>query len=1048
MKITNIAIKRGVTFFMIYLIAVGFGLFSLSQLKVDLYPDLDFPIMAIITQYTGVGPFDIETVITRPLEESVSSVQNVKKVTSTSTQGLSLVSLEFEWGTDMDQAEIDVRNNLEYIRDVLPDDITQPMVFAFDPSSQPILYLAVTSELHGQAELRRISERDIEPRMERITGVASAFTMGGMRREIKVLADPLRLRAHQVSVDQLVAALRVNNLQLPSGWIENDQQEFTLRTAGEYTSIEQIENTCISYAGQTKIYIKDVATVTDGFAEQRQKVWNNNRPSVMMVIQKQSDANTVTVCRNVLSQLDRIQSELPRGLTMDTVVDFSTFINRSISNLGNTALQAIALTFIVLLFFLQNIRSSLIVAVSIPVSIIVTFGVMHQVGLTLNMISMAGLALAVGLLVDNSIVVLESIFRHRELKENAQNAAAKGTAEVSMAITASTLTTLAVFVPVLFVPGIAGEMFNDMVITLVLSLTISLIVALTLVPLLSSRFLVLREHVAGKFTLFKWLGDVVSSGLAGLQKKYSNILSWSLQHRWLVVLSTVVIFGLSVLAMATLGGEFMPENDMGFIAIAVDRTPGTSMEAMEKSMHKLNEIILEEVPEQEIVYSNFGQGEGVMAFFSSRSSSEGDITIRLKNLTERERSMFEIQDELREKFKRIPDVDARFEDRGEAAMFGSGTDIMIEIFGHNLEVAEALAYDILNQVKKIEGVADVVTSFKESAPELRIELDRQRIADLGLSTAQIGQVVSTSVLGTVATQYRDGGDEYDIRVQLAESARNNKEDIENIVISSPTGTQIPLRSVATVAYAKAPKEITREDQERMVSVNISISGRDLSGVTSDVRDVIENVAVPNDFRLEIGGTAEEQQESFMYLGLAFLVAIILTYMVMASQFESFLDPFVIMFTIPLSFIGVVFGLLLTGTNLSVMSLIGMVMLVGIVVNNGIVLVDFINQLREQGLSLNDAILEGGRVRMRPVLMTALTTILAMFPLALGLGESGESWAPMARAVMGGLTVATVLTLIVVPLIYAILETIADRVKAKFSRKLKGEVPGKIAADKA
>jgi HAE1 family hydrophobic/amphiphilic exporter-1 len=487
---------------------------------------------------------------------------------------------------------------------------------------------------------------------------------------------------------------------------------------------------------------------------------------------------------------------------------------------------------------------------------------------------------------------------------------------------------------------------------------------------------------------------------------------------------------------------------MGFIAIAVDRTPGTSMEAMEKSMHTLNQIILDEVPEQEIVYSNFGQGEGIMAFFSSRSSSEGDITIRLRNLTERERSMFEIQDELREKFKKIPDVDARFEDRGEAAMFGSGTDIMIEIFGHNLGVAEALAYDILSRVKKIEGVAEVVTSFKESAPELRIELDRERIADLGLSTAQIGQVVSTSVLGTVATQYRDGGDEYDIRVQLAESARNNKEDIDNIVITTPLGRQIPLRSVATVAYTKAPKEITREDQERMVSVNISISGRDLSSVTADVKNVLKKVAVPNDFRLEIGGTAEEQQESFMYLGLAFLVAIILTYMVMASQFESFLDPFVIMFTIPLSFIGVVLGLLLTGTNLSVMSLIGMVMLVGIVVNNGIVLIDFINQLREQGLSLNDAIKEGGRIRMRPVLMTALTTILAMLPLALGLGESGESWAPMARAVMGGLTVATVLTLIVVPLIYALLETLSDKVKAKLASKRGGKIQGNMAADKA
>jgi HAE1 family hydrophobic/amphiphilic exporter-1 len=500
--------------------------------------------------------------------------------------------------------------------------------------------------------------------------------------------------------------------------------------------------------------------------------------------------------------------------------------------------------------------------------------------------------------------------------------------------------------------------------------------------------------------------------------------------------------------MAALGGEFIPENDMGFIAIAVDRTPGTSLDAMEKSMHQLNDIILEEVPESEIVYSNFGQGEGIMAFFSSRSSSEGDITIRLKNLDERDRSMFEIQDVLREKFKKLPDVDARFEDRGEAAMFGSGTDIMIEIFGHDMDVAEALAHDVLERVKRIDGVADVVTSFKESAPELRIELDRQRIADLGLSTAQIGQVVSTSVLGTVATQFREGGDEYDIRVQLTESARNNKEDIENIVITTPAGRQIPLRSVAAVIYSKAPKEITREDQERMVSVNISISGRDLSSVTADVADAIKKVAVPNDFRLEIGGTAEEQQESFMYLGLAFLVAVILTYMVMASQFESFLSPFVIMFTIPLSFIGVAFGLLLTGTDLSVMSLIGMVMLVGIVVNNGIVLVDFINQLREKGLSMTDAIMEGGRVRMRPVLMTALTTILAMFPLALGLGESGESWAPMARSVMGGLTVATVLTLVVVPVIYAMLETLAEKVKARFSRKAKSKISGDIATDKA
>ena len=1034
MKITQIAIKRGVTFFMIYLIAVGFGLFSLSQLNVDLYPKMDFPVLAVITQYTGVGPFDMETVVTRPVEETVSSVENIKKVTSTSTQGLSLVMLEFEWGTDMNQAEIDVRNNLEYIKDALPDDISQPMVFAFDPSTQPILYLAVSSELHGQAELRRISEDDIEPRLERIPGVASAFTMGGMRREIEVLADPGRMRAHQVSIDQLIGALQMNNLQLPSGWIDNKQQEFTLQTAGEYNNIDQIENTNVSMTGESGVRIKDVASVVDGFAEQRSKVWNNNKPAVMLMVQKQSDANTVTVAREVTKNLKRIQAELPRGVRLDTVIDLSTFITRSMSNLGNTAIQAIFLTFLVLLFFLRNIRSSLIVAVSIPISMVVTFAVMDQAGLTLNIISMAGLALAVGMLVDNSIVVIESIFRHREEGENPRDAAGNGANEVAMAITASTLTTLAVFVPVLFVPGLAGELFNDMVVTIVFSLTISLLVALTLVPLLTSRFLALRERQHQK-KLFIAIGDRIGGWIIGLQNVYAKALKWSLDHRKTVIFSSLGLLLVSIFVVANLGGEFLPNNDMGFISIAVDRSPGTSLDAMETSMHQLNKIILDNTPEVENVYSNFGQGEGIMAFFSTRASSEGDITIRLKNLKDRKRSMFDIQDDLGEKFKNLPDVNARFEDRGNAAMFGTGTDIMVEIYGHDLDVAEALARQIEGKMKNIKGIAHVETSFKESAPELRVELDRQRIADLGLSSAQVGQTVSSSILGTVATKYRDGGDEYDIRVQLNKNSRNSKTDIENILLRTPSGKQIPLRAVATVEYTKAPKEIVREDQERMVSVNITKDSKmDLSTLTGNVKKALRQVPVPNDFRVEIGGTAEEQQKSFMYLGLAFLVAILLTYMVMASQFESFLDPFVIMFTIPLSFIGVAMALVITGTDLSVMALIGMVMLVGIVVNNGIVLVDYINQLRERGRSLFDAIMEGGQIRMRPVLMTALTTILAMFPLSLGIGESGQSWAPMARAVMGGLSVATVLTLIVVPVIYAMVEILSAKIKARFAAR--------------
>ncbi len=1036
MKITQTAIKRGVTFAMIYLIAVGFGLFSLIRLKVDLYPKLEFPVLAIITQYTGVGPFDMETVVTKPVEETVASVENVKKVTSTSSQGLSLVMLEFEWGTDMDQAEIDVRNNLEFIKDVLPEDISSPMVFAFDPSTQPVLYLAVSSDLHGQAEIRRISEDDIEPRIERIPGVASAFTMGGMKREIRVLADPARMRAHNISIDQLTAALRANNLQQPSGWIEDPQQEFTIQTAGEYESVDQIENTNVAVYNDAVIRIKDVANVVDGFAEQRQKVWNNNKPAVMLMVQKQSDANTVSVCRNVTERLADIEKELPQGVEITTVIDLSTFINRSMSNLGNTAVQAVGLTFLVLLFFLRNLKSSLIVAVSIPVSMILTFAVMDQAGLTLNIISMAGLALAVGMLVDNSIVVLENIFRNREAGLDLKEAADKGASEVSMAITASTLTTLAVFVPVLFVPGLAGEMFNDMVVTIVFSLTVSLLVALSLVPLLASRFLTFKEKIT-KNTI---TGIEKQKWYAKLQSIYLGALKWSLAHRKTVLFSTFIILILSLIRMFTLGGEFMPENDMGFVAVAVDRSPGTSLEAMEKSMHEINSIILEDVPEVENVYANFGQGEGIMSLFSSRGSSEGDVTVRLKNLSDRDRSMFEIQDQLREKFKKLPDVTARFEDRGNSAMFGTGTDIALEIFGHDLSVAEALANQIKQAVETIDGVVDVEISIKESAPELKINLDRNRIADLGLSTAQIGQIVSTSILGTVATQFREGGDEYDIRVQLKKESRTNKEDVENILIMTPMGRQIPLRAIAHVEYSTAPKEIIREDQERMVSVNVDISGRDLSSVTKDVKNKLKTVPVPRDFRVEIGGTAEEQQESFMYLGLAMLVAILLTYMVMASQFESFLDPFIILITIPLSLIGVSMGLWLTGTSLSIMALIGIVMLVGIVVNNGIVLVDYINQLREiHGMELIEAILEAGRVRMRPVLMTALTTVLAMLPLGLGLGESGESWAPMARAVMGGLTMATILTLVIVPVLYAVFERFGIKVKAKREAKRKAKL---------
>ncbi len=1033
MKITQGSIKRAVTTSMIYLIAIGFGLFSLARLKLDLYPKLEFPMIAVITQYTGVGPEDMETVVTRPIEKALASVKNVKKLTSTSAQGVSLVMLEFDWGTDLDQSKIEMREALDIIRSTFPEDMTDPLLFAFDISAQPVIYLTVESDVYGQAELRRISENDVEPRLERIAGVASAFTYGGMRREIKVLADPGRLRARNVTLDQLVLALRMNNIQSPSGWIENEYQEFTLQTTGEYASLEEIENTTVAVRGSTLLRIKDVARVVDGFAEQRQKVWANGKPSVMLAVQKQSDANTVEVCREVVDRMSTIESELPRGVKLGIFYDSATFITASMSNLGSTALQAVGLTFLVLLFFLRNMRSSLIVAVSIPVSIVVTFAVMDTAGLTLNIVSMAGLALAVGMLVDNSIVVLESIFRHREGGEEAKDAANAGASQVAMAITASTLTTLGVFVPVLFVPGLAGELFNEMVVTICFSLTLSLIVALTLVPLLASRFLG-RHRIRKLPFVLEQMAQRVGKWLDDLHRVYAVALHWCIHNRKKVLLYSMGAFVVSVIVLANLGGDFMPQSDMGFMSMSLDRSPGTSLTSMEKSAKELNDLVTRAVPEAEMIYINFGQGEGIMAMFSSQSSNEGDMTIRLKRLADRDRSMFDIQDDLRERVKPLTDLTVRFEDRGAEAMFGTGGDIVVQIFGHDFAVSEALSTRLAESLRKVDGIADVVASIKSTRPELKITPDRRRIADLGLTTTQVGNTISTSILGTVATIFREGGDEYNIRVQLAEEARVSKEDLENILIMTPAGKQVPLGSLATITYSTAPREINREDQERVATLALDVSGRDLSGATKDVESVLRTVSVPVDSRLEISGAAKEQQESFMYLGLAALAAILLVYMVMASQFESLIDPFIIIFTVPLSIIGVMLGLVLTGTNLNVMSLIGIVMLVGIIVNNGIVLVDYMNQLRQRGMELFAAVEKAGSVRLRPVLMTALTTVLGLLPLALGIGESGESWAPMARSVMGGLTVGTVLTLLVVPVIYIVTEQTGKRVNAYMARK--------------
>ncbi|MFC1527153.1 efflux RND transporter permease subunit [Candidatus Neomarinimicrobiota bacterium] len=1038
MILSKIAIKRGITFTMVYLIAIGFGLFGLSGLKLDLYPNITFPVIAVMSQYEGVGPEDIEEVLTRPLEQSVTAVENVKKITSNSGAGTSVIILEFDWGSDMEKAENDVRTNIDFVRDFLPDGATDPITFAFNPAMQPIVYLAASSDQLGMAELRRLIDEQVSPLLERLPGVASTDIQGGLERQIKVLIDPHALAAQGFSIQQIVQILRMENLQIPGGIIDETAKEFSVKTYGQYSSIDQIGNTVIGQKNGVPIYLKNVANVVDGYKEQRMVLRNNGKPALMLYVMKQTDANTVRVAKVVQEELPKIAEKVGNGIQFETVIDFADFINDSINNLSSTIIQASFLAFLVLLFFLRNVRSSIIVAISIPVSIIVTFFVMNQAGITLNIISMAGLALAVGMLVDNAIVVLENIFRFKEDGVPIRKAAEEGTSQVSNAIIAATLTTLAVFIPILFVPGIAGIMFNDMAITIVFSLSVSLIVALTLIPLLASRWIRPgKSEVKNKF--LKKVSDSIDKFLNSVDSIYLKSLDFFMKRRKTMLISITALFIITIMLSGKVGGDFLGNSDQGFMSINVERESGAGLTTTNETFLAVEKLIEDKIPEAKNVYLAFGTGDVWSTIFGNAGSNKGQIMISLTDINDRKRSQFEIEDSLRKYFDFIPGATVSYQDNsGMPGMSGEG-DISIKIFGYDRAVATAVGNQIADVMEQVEGVVDINKSYSKPSPEYQVFLDRDRISAMGLSVTQVAMAIESSIKGTVATVYREGGKEIDVLVQLDENYRNSLTDLENVFITSPLGHQIPLSNFANIVPGESATTIIREDQERRVSVSCSISGKDLRTTRQAVEEKISELILPQEFRWEIGGTAEDQMESFGYLGIALLAAVFLVYMVMASLFESLLNPFIIIFTIPLAFIGVIWGLLLTGTTLTITALIGGMLLVGIVVNNGIVLIDYINQLREKhDYELWKAVMVGGKRRLRPILLTALTTIFSMIPLALELGSGAEIWSPMARAVIGGLTASTFFTLIIIPVIYFMLERIL--LKRKMKKGLIKEAP--------
>ncbi len=1007
MKLPELSVKRRVTFLMVFIAILGAGIFGLTQLGVDMYPDIEFPMIMVMSTMEGAGPEEMENLVTDPLEQALARVSNVKKVSSTSRAGISIVTAEFNWGHSLNQAETDVRRQLDMFEAALPDDASDPLVFALDPSMQPVLYVGFSSDILNDFDLRTLIQEEIEPLFSRLDGVGSAVTMGGRERQINVEVNPAALMDAGITISQVAGALGSVRNNTPAGRIDAGGMNMNIRVESAFHSIEEIRQLVVGANAGSPILLRDVASVQDGQIDEVQYVRFNGRPSVSLFMNKRSDANTVNVCARIRNQLDDISDDYGNILTPVILFDQSEFIEQSINNLGTTALQACFLAFLVLLFFLRSWKSSSIAGISIPISVFVTFAVMHFTGVQLNMISLAGLALAIGMLVDNAIVVLENIFRHREMGESQRDSAVNGAMEVSNAITASTLTTLAVFIPILFVPGIAGELFKEMVLTITFSLTISLFVALSLVPLISSW----TKNLVPVFKPGSISGRI-GTMIDRFERKYNHLVSWAVNHKKVVLISTAVAFILAVVMVGQLPSEFFPESDDGFMMMDVEEPIGTSLEITNEAVRVLEDSINAIIPSEDLlaVFTTVGEAEGIMAIFGASSSNAAMLRVRLTPSSQRSTSMFEYQDRIRDVLDDMPGIE--YSSEAGMSLFSSSA-IEITLYGDNLDLLYEKSEEIKNTMSQIEGVKDARTSMEELIPEYSFVPDPVRLSLLGISQSQLALDVRYGFQGSRASIYREGDEEYNIFIRYPENIRDSREDLEYASILGR-----PLISMGSLDQRVVSNTISRKNQARMVTISCDVSGRSLGEVSSDVTAMLREIDMTG-FRYEMGGEMEDQKETFMYLGIAIMVAAALVYMVMAGQFESFLEPFIIIFTLPLAFIGVVLGLFVTSTTLSVMSIIGMLMLAGIVVNNGIVMVDYANQLRRSGKEIRSAIVEASTTRMRPIIMTAATTILAMFPLAIGVGEGAETWTPMAVTIIGGLFVATVLTLVVEPCIYVI-----------------------------
>ena len=1029
MKLSQFSVYHPIFTVMIFLIVIIVGFVSFTRLPIDLMPDITFPTLSLFTSYGNASPEEMEELITRRIEEAMAAVPGVEEISSTSSEGSSMVRVSFAWGTDLEEASNDIRDRLDRIIPSLPEDVERPRLRKFDPASFPILILGASSDL-DPVQTRRIIDDQIKYRIERVPGVASLDIWGGREREIHVNLDPDKIKALGLPLDLILNKIRSENVDVPAGTIERGNFEVLIRTPGVYTSLDEIRDTVIAIRDGVPIQIKEIATVEDSWQKIRRIVRVNGKPGIRLSISKQSGKNTVEVAQAVLKEMELIQRDIPQ-ITLVPIIDSSKYIQSSISNVGRAAVFGGLLAVLVLLFFLRSFRSTTVIATAIPISIIATFALIYFGGFTLNIMTLGGLALGIGMLVDNAIVVLENIYRIQESGEKPVQAAINGTGEVTSAIIASTLTTLAVFLPLIFLRGMSGIMFKQLSYVIAFALLCSLIVALTLVPMLSSKVLrVTKLANPSKKSLTLKLYQKSGQFFVNLENLYKDLLHYALNHRLVVLGIAFVLFIGSLALIPLVGTEFMPAADEGEVRISGEMEIGTRLGIMDEKFTTIAAIVQNNVPEIDSMIERIGGSS-----FRGTGSHVGEMRVSLVPQSQRSRSSEAIADSLRGKLEGIPGLRTRIRTGQGFFLLRIGTSggdqVQIEVRGYNLEIADTLAQQVKSLVEKVEGITDAQVSRETGTPEEIIVIDRQKAADMKLTVSQIAYTLQTFLTGTRASNYREAGDEFWIRVKVQDAEQLSLEDILDLTLTNTEGQPVMLRNVVSVQPRSGPVQIQRKDQERTITVSANISGRDMGSIIADIRERLKTLPVPREFSILFTGDYEEQQKAFRELFLGLILALMLVYMVMASLYESLRDPFVVMFSIPLAAIGVIIMLFLTNTTLNVQSYIGCIMLGGIVVNNAILLVDYTNLLRRRDkMPLRDAIEEAGRRRLRPILMTATTTIMALFPLALGLSEGGEAQAPMARAVIGGLLSSTLITLVIVPVVYSVFEGMGKKKKAQ------------------